>query len=153
MQSNQSPLRKVRPKKNLPFRTPTEERTGFFVIHEHFATRHHFDLRIELDGLLKSWAIPKEIPLIPGEKRLAVQVEDHSLSYGTFEGEIPEGSYGAGKVLIWDKGTFFLKKRKSNEIVVELKGEKIQGTYILLRFTKEKNNWLLFQKNEKSKNT
>jgi len=123
-----------------------------FVIHQHFARKHHFDLRLEMDGVLKSWAIPKEIPLKQGEKRLAVEVEDHPVEYADFEGEIPEGSYGAGKVSIWDKGYFILLKKDEKAIEFDMRGEKIRGTYVLLLFRKEngKKNWLLFKKHEEN---
>jgi len=97
-----------------------------------------------MDGVLKSWAIPKEPPAEVGVKRLAVEVEDHQLSYMDFEGVIPDGEYGAGKVEIWDKGTYLLKDRRENKIMFKLFGEKLSGSYTLLRF-KEGKNWLLFK--------
>ena len=116
-----------------------------YLIHKHAASHLHYDLRLEMDGVLKSWAIPKEPPTDPGVKRLAVQVEDHPLEYATFEGTIPEGQYGAGTVEIWDKGTYDLVDRKENKLVVDLKGKKLQGPYVLVRLRDTK-NWLFFKK-------
>jgi DNA ligase D-like protein (predicted 3'-phosphoesterase) len=115
-----------------------------FVIQRHSATRLHYDFRLELDGVLKSWAIPKEPPTEAGIKRLAVQVEDHKLDYIGFEGTIPEGEYGAGKVEIWDKGTYKLKHRSPDKIMFTLDGSKLNGDYTLLRFKKDE-NWLFFK--------
>jgi len=119
-----------------------------FVIQEHFASHHHFDLRLEMEGVLKSWAIPKQIPTNPGVKKLAVEVEDHPLEYADFEGEIPEGHYGAGKVKIWDKGEYTLLNKDDKKIEFELSGKKIKGVYVLLYFKREKdkNYYLLFKK-------
>lgn len=116
-----------------------------FVVHKHAASHLHYDLRLEMDGVLKSWAIPKEPPLAAGVRRLAVQVEDHPLEYGTFEGTIPEGEYGAGKVEIWDKGTYELMDRKADKLIFDLHGERLKGAYVLVRFKNVK-NWLLFKK-------
>jgi DNA ligase D-like protein (predicted 3'-phosphoesterase) len=121
--------------------------TGRFVVHKHQATRLHYDFRLELDAVLKSWAIPKEPPTQPGIKRLAVQVEDHLLSYIDFEGTIPKGEYGGGTVEIWDKGTYALKNRSENKIVFTLHGEKLAGDYILVRLKQDK-NWLFFRKKQ-----
>ncbi|MCX6710248.1 MAG: hypothetical protein NTV63_04865 [Candidatus Woesearchaeota archaeon] len=121
--------------------------TQRFVVQEHNASHLHWDFRLELDSVLKSWAVPKEPPLEPGIKRLAVQVEDHDVSYINFEGVIPEGSYGAGTVKIWDSGTFELESRKDEKIVFVLKGKKMIGKYVLLKFAKTgEKNWLLFKK-------
>lgn len=98
-----------------------------------------------MDGVLKSWAIPKEPPVESGVRRLAVQVEDHPLAYATFEGAIPEGEYGAGTVEIWDKGTYKMLDRKEDKFVLEINGEKLRGAYVLVRF-KDKKNWLFFKK-------
>ena len=119
--------------------------TGRFVVQKHDATRLHYDFRLEMDEVLKSWAIPKEPTTEPNIKRLAVEVDDHPVSYITFEGTIPEGEYGAGTVEIWDKGTYTLKSRSSNKIVFTLRGEKLAGDYVLVRF-KEDKNWLFFKK-------
>ena len=117
-----------------------------FVVHEHHATRLHWDLRIQRNGVLKSWAVPKGPPLKPGIKRLAVQVPDHRLSYAKFKGIIPEGQYGAGKVIIWDKGTIKVKEWKSKKIMVEFKGKKMKGNFALVPFKSTgKKNWLLFK--------
>jgi len=105
-----------------------------FVVQEHFASHHHFDFRLEMDGAARSWAIPKNIPEKKGEKRLAIQVSDHSVDYMDFEGEIPKGMYGAGKVLIWDKGEYDLIKRNWKDIEIEIFGDKLKGTYSLFRF-------------------
>jgi len=116
-----------------------------FVIQKHRATHLHYDFRLEMDGVLKSWAVPKEPPTESGTKRLAVQVEDHELSYIDFEGKIPEGMYGAGKVEIWDKGTYALKHRSKDKIQFSLQGERLSGDYVLVRFKGDK-NWLFFRK-------
>jgi DNA ligase D-like protein (predicted 3'-phosphoesterase) len=118
--------------------------TARFVIQKHDATHLHYDFRLEMDGVLKSWAIPKEPPTEPSIKRLAMQVGDHELSYIDFEGTIPEGEYGAGKVEVWDKGTYTLKHRDPNKIMFTLHGQKLSGNYTLLRF-KEDKNWLFFK--------
>ena len=122
-------------------------RKGIFVIQKHAARRLHYDLRLEMDGVLKSWAVPKEPPKTAGVKRLAVQVEDHPIEYADFEGIIPEGHYGAGKVEIWDRGSYILKERTDKKIVFELNGEKLKGTYVLLKFKGDR-NWLFFKKKE-----
>lgn len=115
-----------------------------FVVQKHYARHLHYDFRLEMDGVLKSWAVPKGVPVEVGVKRLAVEVEDHPLSYIGFEGTIPEGMYGAGRVEVWDKGVYTLKYRSENKLEFALHGEKLRGEYVLLKF-KEK-NWLLFKK-------
>ncbi|MCR4405152.1 MAG: 3'-phosphoesterase [Candidatus Acetothermia bacterium] len=119
-----------------------------YVVQKHHATHLHYDLRLEHDGVLKSWAVPKGPPTAPGERRLAVEVEDHPLEYADFEGVIPEGQYGAGRVELWDRGWFEPLKWAADEIVVEIHGERLQGRYALIRFQKEKDpkNWLLLRK-------
>ena len=118
---------------------------SIYVVQKHAATHLHYDLRLEMDGTLKSWAIPKEPPIELGVKRLAVQVEDHPISYATFQGTIPKGEYGAGTVEIWDKGTYEFIDRKEDKLVIEINGEKLRGSYVLVRL-KDKQNWLFFKK-------
>lgn len=115
-----------------------------FVIQKHQATHLHYDFRLEMDNVLKSWAVPKEPPTQPGIRRLAVQVEDHELSYIDFEGTIPEGEYGAGTVEIWDRGTYSLKSRGDKIIEFTLDGSRLKGNYTLINF--KENNWLLIKK-------
>jgi bifunctional non-homologous end joining protein LigD len=118
-----------------------------FVVQEHHATNLHWDFRLEEDGVLKSWAVPKGPPEEPGVKRLAMQVEDHPLDYAGFEGTIPEGQYGGGTVKIWDRGTYetVLREGKLGREVwrVALKGKRLVGDYTLIH-TGEK-NWLMFK--------
>ena len=118
--------------------------SGRFVIQKHRATHLHYDFRLEMDGFLKSWAVPKEPPTETGVRRLAVQVEDHMLSWMDFEGTIPKGEYGAGTVEIWDKGTYSLKNRTDKIIEFSLKGTRLNGDYALVNF--KENNWLLIKK-------
>ncbi|TEU08410.1 ATP-dependent DNA ligase [Candidatus Bathyarchaeota archaeon] len=118
---------------------------GRFVVQRHDASRLHWDFRLEMDGMLKSWAVPKKPPTMPGLRRLAVAVDDHNLDYIDFEGIIPEGEYGAGTVEIWDKGNFELESRKPEKLVFELRGEKMKGRYTLVHFTEKAENWLLFK--------
>jgi len=118
--------------------------SGRFVIQKHRATHLHYDFRLEMDNVLKSWAVPKEPPTQPGVRRLAVQVEDHALGYIDFEGTIPEGEYGAGTVEIWDRGTYTLKNRTDKMIEFTLHGSRLSGDYALIRF--KDNNWLLIRK-------
>lgn len=124
-----------------------------FVVHEHWATAHHFDFRLEMDGVLKSWAVPKGPPVASGIKRLAMAVDDHPLEYGSFQGTIPEGGYGAGKVIIWDHGDYTLKERTARIIQFELHGAKLKGDYELLYWKEERGRaqWLLFMPSKKEK--
>ena len=130
-----------------------KEREGFiYVIQRHQASHLHFDLRLEEKGVLKSWAIPKSPPQEGGVKRLAVLTEDHPLGYEDFEGVIPEGQYGAGKVEIWDKGSYFPLESTSSKKIIEIRGEKLKGRYCLIKLkTKdlEDKNWLFFMMKEK----
>jgi len=116
-----------------------------FVIQEHYARRHHYDLRLEKDGVLKSWAIPKSLPL-SGEKRLAIQVEDHPLDYIGFEGIIPQGEYGAGTVTIWDQGEYEPVEWGKDKILFVLHGNRLRGKYALIHLKKTSSNHWLFMK-------
>jgi bifunctional non-homologous end joining protein LigD len=105
------------------------------VVHQHDATRLHWDLRLEADGVLWSWALPRGIPWDPNRNNLAVHTEDHPVEYLTFEGDIPEGTYGAGHMFVWDQGTYDLLSRKEGKVVVELHGERpeVRGRFALFR--------------------
>ena len=127
---------------------------SLFVVQKHHATHLHYDFRIELEGVLKSWAVPKGPPKKMAEKRLAIETEDHPMEYAYFKGVIPEGEYGAGLVEIWDRGTFInlkdipLKKCYNNgRIELDLKGKKLKGPFALIHF-KEK-QWLLIKMKKK----
>jgi len=127
----------------------SEERGSAFVVQEHHARRLHYDLRLEKGGVLKSWAIPKGIPEQPGEKRLAVETEDHPLEYRSFEGTIPKGEYGAGTVKIFDQGTYETKLWSENMVEVTLHGQRLRGRYVLARFKKAgEKQWLLLKAKE-----
>lgn len=120
-----------------------------FVVQEHNARNLHYDLRLEKDGVLKSWAVPKGVPQEQGIRKLAIQTEDHPLGYAKFQGIIPKGQYGAGTVKIWDKGNLIVKKWEKNKIEFKVHGKKLQGEYVLVRFKKgEENNWLLIKVGE-----
>lgn len=108
-----------------------EDRT--FVIQEHHARALHWDLRLERDGVLVSWAVPKGLPQVPGTNHLAVHTEDHPMEYATFEGDIPAGEYGGGQMAIWDRGTYETVKWSDREVQVVLHGERVQGRYVLFR--------------------
>jgi bifunctional non-homologous end joining protein LigD len=125
-----------------------------FVVQQHAATRLHYDLRLEVDGVLKSWAVPKGPSLNPGDKRLAVQVEDHPFEYRTFEGSIPKGEYGGGEVIVWDQGTYAPEGNLSTqeqlakgELKFQLFGEKLRGSFVIVRLRKPgtKHEWLLIK--------
>lgn len=121
---------------------------NIYCIQKHSALHLHYDLRLEFDGVLKSWAIPKLPPKRKGLKRLAVQTEDHPIEYAKFEGTIPEGQYGAGKVEIWDDGDFSLIEKNKDAIVVKINGKKLDGEYCLVRtkFQGKENNWIFFRR-------
>jgi|GEM_PF-1038246 len=134
-----------------------------FVVQEHRARSLHYDFRLEIGGVLKSWAVPKGVPF-SGEKRLAIRTEDHPIEYAkctkseafrhakkskifcAFSGIIPEGLYGAGVVKIWDRGKFVPEKISEKEIIIELRGRKLKGKYVLIKTKFSKNSWLIFRK-------
>jgi bifunctional non-homologous end joining protein LigD len=127
-----------------------------FVVQEHAASHLHYDFRLEMDGVLKSWAIPKGPSMNPEEKRLAILVEDHPYAYKDFEGTIPEGNYGAGTVIVWDNGSYTLDDENPKESIKNghlsfvLNGKKLKGEFALVRLKiKQKNAWLLIKKNDK----
>lgn len=139
-----------------------------FVIQKHAARRLHYDLRLELDGVLKSWAVPKGPSLDPSVKRLAIEVEDHPLEYASFEGIIPQGEYGAGKVIVWDNGTYrsegkdraeqekYIREHlEKGELHFFLSGKKLKGEFILIRLKRDpkKKEWLLFKKKDSFQST
>ena len=122
-----------------------------FVVQRHDARRLHYDFRLERDGVLASWAVPKGVPLEPGQQHLAVHVEDHPLEYGSFEGEIPKGNYGAGTVEIWDRGTYeLLEEKRDGGLTVRLHGERLEGTWALVpaHLSGDEKNWLILRKRE-----
>lgn len=160
-------LRAYRSRRN--FRRTTEPRGGkprpgaepLFVIQKHDASSLHYDFRLEVDGVLKSWAVPKGPSPDPSVKRLAVPTEDHPLAYADFEGVIPEGEYGAGTVLVWDAGTYRnLRAEKEGDgasmkesvaqgkVEVWLEGKKLEGGYVLLRTGGDGARWLLFKRDD-----
>ena len=144
--------RKRDPKKTPePFGGKKRGKEPIFVVQRHDARRLHYDFRLEMNGALASWAVPKGIPLEPGQQHLAVHVEDHPLEYGTFEGEIPKGEYGAGTVEIWDKGTYELvEEKKDGGLTVRLHGKRLKGTYALVpaHLSGDKKNWLILRKKD-----
>jgi len=130
---------------------------GAFVVQKHDASRLHYDFRLELDGVLKSWAVPKGPCLDPTEKRLAVQTEDHPLEYTEFEGVIPEGSYGGGTMMVWDLGRWSPlgdahRDYLAGKLKFRLEGQKLRGAWMLVRMpgngAKGKANWLLFKERD-----
>ncbi len=148
--SPEPPSSKNKPKNQKPI----------FVIQKHQASRLHYDFRLEIDGVLKSWAIPKGPSLNPAERRLAISVEDHPLAYAELEGVIPEGNYGAGRVEIWDKGSYqnirpaktgekddILENYREGKIEIKLKGEKLKGDFALIQM-KQAKEWLLIKMKE-----
>jgi bifunctional non-homologous end joining protein LigD len=117
-----------------------------YVIQRHEARNLHWDLRLERNGVLVSWAVPKEPPTEKGVRRLAIQTEDHPMEYRSFEGIIPEGEYGAGTVELWDTGTYETEKwTEDEEIIVVIHGNRLKGRFCLIRFKRVKNGWLFFR--------
>src|SRR5712692_10597123 len=129
---------------------------NYFCVQRHDATRLHYDFRLEMDGALKSWAVPKGPNLEPLAKHLAVLVEDHPLEYGNFEGVIPKGNYGAGSVMLWDRGTYELlgdataeEQLARGDFKFRVSGEKIRGDFAIVRTKRGKGNeWLLIKKKD-----
>jgi len=133
-----------------------------FVIQKHAARRLHYDLRLELDGVMKSWAVTRGPSLVPSEKRLAVEVEDHPIDYNKFEGTIPQGEYGGGTVMVWDRGTWSPEGDphyglKKGHLAFDLDGAKLQGHWHLVRLHKrpgeKRNNWLLIKSDDEAART
>jgi bifunctional non-homologous end joining protein LigD len=128
-----------------------KSKAPIFVVQRHDARRLHYDFRLERNGVLASWAVPKGVPLEPGEQHLAVHVEDHPLEYGSFEGEIPQGNYGAGTVEIWDRGTYdLLEEKPDGGLTVRLHGERLDGTWALVpaHLSGDAKNWLILRKRD-----
>ena len=123
---------------------PSDKDLHRFVVQKHQARNLHYDFRLELGGVLRSWAIPKGPPLELGIRRLAIQVEDHPLDYINFAGEIPEGEYGAGSVEIWDKGKFEIESESTDILEFSLRGNKLSGKYALIHTDNKK--WLLIRR-------
>ncbi len=132
---------------------PAPKPGGLLIVHMHDATRLHWDLRLEMDGVLKSWAVPKGPSANPADKRLAVKVEDHPLEYGDFEGIIPEGNYGAGTVIVWDRGVWVPLEDvrdgfEKGKLLSELRGYKLRGRWTLIKLKKTEKEWLLIKERD-----
>ena len=134
-----------------------DEVSGIYVVQKHNATRLHYDFRLELDGVLLSWAVPKEPSMSIGVRRLAVRTEDHPLEYAAFRGDIPEGHYGAGHVEIWDRGTWTPvgeagEGLNSGHLKFELDGDRLKGRFVLVRMKSRNDerheNWLLIRERD-----
>jgi bifunctional non-homologous end joining protein LigD len=138
------------------------KRGNAFVVQKHDARRLHYDLRLQLDGVMKSWAVTRGPSLVPGDKRLAVQVEDHPIDYNKFEGTIPEGEYGAGTVMVWDRGRWTPegdpeKGLSKGHLSFQLKGKKLNGGWHLVRMRRrsgeKRDNWLLIKQRDEEART
>ncbi|MFY0537644.1 DNA polymerase ligase N-terminal domain-containing protein [Nannocystis pusilla] len=138
-------------------KSPKSRAQGEFIIHKHAARRLHYDIRLEIDGVLKSWACPKGPSLDPHDKRLAVHVEDHPLEYGEFEGTIPQGEYGGGSVVLWDRGRWYPEgdaraDYRAGKLKFRFDGHKLQGSYTLVRMhgrrDDDHDNWLLIKEDD-----
>ena len=119
-----------------------------YVIQKHHASHLHWDLRLEMNGILKSWAVPKPPPTVKGIKRLAIMTEDHPMGYEKFSGIIPKGQYGGGKVKIWDAGFYELKEKDKKKIEIIIHGKKLKGHYVLIKThygAKPEKSWLFFK--------
>src|ERR687895_2689595 len=126
---------------------------GLFVVHKHAARRLHFDLRLEMEGVLRSWAVPKGPSYDQNDKRLAVRVEDHPIEYGDFEGMIPKGNYGAGAVIVWDRGEWvpledWREGLEKGKLLFDLKGYKLKGEGTLVKIKKSERDWLLIKERD-----
>src|SRR5687767_3786415 len=124
-----------------------------FVVHKHAARQLHFDLRLEMEGVLRSWAVPKGPSYDQNDKRLAVRVEDHPIEYGDFEGIIPKGNYGAGAVIVWDRGEWvpledWREGLEKGKLLFELKGYKLHGKWTLVKIKKSEKDWLLIKERD-----
>jgi bifunctional non-homologous end joining protein LigD len=151
-------FKRTREPEGAATRPPASARLAY-VIQRHEATRLHFDLRLELDGVMKSWAVPKGPSLDPSVKRLAIEVEDHPIEYNSFEGTIPEGEYGGGTVMLWDRGTYRYPGEADDPVAAlrtgyrkgdfkfELRGKRLRGSWVLVRTRRQgrKNQWLLIK--------
>src|SRR4051812_21984201 len=136
-----------------PFGPVSASPGNLFVVHKHAARNLHFDLRLEMDGVLRSWAVPKGPSYDQAEKRLAVKVEDHPLEYGDFEGVIPAGNYGAGGVIVWDRGEWvplepWREGLEKGKLLFELKGYKLHGKWTLVKLKKSERDWLLIKERD-----
>lgn len=144
-------------------KTSKQSKALTFVVQRHHASHLHYDFRLELDGTLKSWAVPKGPSMNPADKRLAMHVEDHPISYASFEGDIPSGNYGAGHVDVWDHGTYqpinekaevispkeFARNLHAGEIKFRMHGKHLKGDFVLVNMKKDEKTWLLIKHKDK----